>query len=199
MGAKRFCCILLMTLLLPLAACGAKPSYDQQALALRTDYLAMTTCEGAADITADYGQRVYEYSIDFSWQRDGETVLTLTSPDEVEGVTARIEQGETLLEFDQVALETGPLAEDGLAPIDCIPAMLEAIQSGYIAQCGEEVLDGITCLRLEIRNPDDEVGQGVRYSLWIEPKSGALIRGEIAQDGFTVIHCTFTAFTKELP
>ena len=199
MHQKRFLYTPMLLLCLILAACGEEPSYDEEALRLRTDYLAMQSCQGTAEITADYGQRVYDYTVDFSWQREGEAVITIKSPQEVAGITARLGNGESQMEFDGVALETGPLSEDGFAPGDCIPAMIEAIQTGYIAQSGEEERDGITCLRLQIRNPDNPVGTGRELSIWLDPQSSALVAGEVAQDSFTVIHCKFTDFTIEIP
>ena len=56
----------ILLLILLLAGCHSEPSYDEEALRLRTDYLAMQNCQGTAQITADYGQRVYDYTVDFS-------------------------------------------------------------------------------------------------------------------------------------
>lgn len=37
----------------------------------------------------------------------GETVLTITAPENIAGVTARILEGETALEYDGMRVETG--------------------------------------------------------------------------------------------
>ena len=121
---RKSLCALMMTLALTLTGCGiwSESGRAEECLSrIRGQYLEMTACSGHADITADYGQRVYQFGVDFSWQKEGDTVLTLTAPEMVAGVTARIRAGETALEFDGVILETGPLNAAGLSPVTPCP------------------------------------------------------------------------------
>ena len=86
----------MIILCLLLSACGGGELGDrseQLALDIRGDYLAMTACTATAEMTADYGQRVYEYSMEISWQREGETVLSITAPENIAGIQARIQNG----------------------------------------------------------------------------------------------------------
>lgn len=141
MRMKLFCapivCLLLAALL---GGCSKTESENDLALQLRSDFLAMDGCSGTMDVTADYGQRVYEYTVSFSsTQKDGMT-LVITAPEEVAGITATVENGQTFLKFDGVQLETGPLNADGLSPLDALPAFIAAMQSGYIAETGSEML-----------------------------------------------------------
>jgi len=184
----------MIPLVLLLSACGGKANEAEELVqTLRGKYLEMTACTGHMDLTADYGARVYTFGVDFSWARDGETVLTLTAPENVAGTTARIAKGQTVLEYDGVSVETGPLNADGLTPMDVLPALLADIREGYLAEC---VLEGETARRLHVtcRDPDNDPGQGVESQLWFDPVSLCLLSGEISQDGTTVIQCTFTAF-----
>lgn len=193
MGAKRFLCTqMILLLLLALTACGKGTSASDDALALqiRTEYLAMEACRGTMDLIADYGDRVYEYALEFSWQKDGETTLTITAPEELSGVTASIAKGETALVFDGVQLETGPLMPDGQAPIDCLPVMLNYIMSGYIAECGTETLEEAECLRVQYREPEAAQGSGPEAVLWFDKESHKLLRGELLSEGFTVLQAT---------
>ena len=146
---KLFCapivCLLLAALL---GGCSKTESENDLALQLRSDFLAMDGCSGTMDVTADYGQRVYEYTVSFSsTQKDGMT-LVITAPEEVAGITATVENGQTFLKFDGVQLETGPLNADGLSPLDALPAFIAAMQSGYIAETGSEMLGETETLRL---------------------------------------------------
>ena len=127
----------MMTLVL-LTGCsrggqGASRSAEELALSIRAEYLAMTACTASVDITADYGQRVYEYSVNISWQKGGETVLTITAPENIAGITAHIQDGNSYLEYDGASLETGLISDAGLSPIEVVPAALNYILSGYIA------------------------------------------------------------------
>ena len=178
---RRKVCALMMILVLPLSACGGKDGGGEAEKALaeiRGKYLEMTGCSGHAELTADYGQRVYAYGLDFTWQREGETLLTLTAPEVIAGTTAHIAAGETALEYDGVMLETGPLNAAGLAPVDA-----EESQR----------------LHVICRDPESEPGTGTEADLWFDGTTGALLRGEISDGGMTVIQCDISDFGMDLP
>ena len=118
-------CVLMMTL--SLSACGGGgggSEAEELALTIRGEYLAMTSCAAQAVVTADYGQRVYRYELSAAVNGE-EALLTLTAPETVAGLTARIEEDEGWLEYDGAILETGELAPGGLTPMGAIPALLE--------------------------------------------------------------------------
>ena len=189
---KRLLCVLMMTLLL--AGCGQTGGNEAEELALsiRGEYLAMDNCTVQAAITADYGQRVYEYEMAVAVGEE-ETVLTLSAPETVAGLTARLAGPDSFLEFDGLSVETGPLDENGLTPVSAVPALLEAARSGYITACALEE-DG-TLLRMDCGNPAGSPGSGTETALWFDASTHALIRGEVSVDGFRVILCEFSQFT----
>ena len=198
---RRVFCALMMTLIL-LTGCsrGGQEtgcSAEELALRIRAEYLAMTACNAAVDVTADYGQRVYEYSMDISWQKDGETRLTITAPENVAGITARIKDGKSFLEYDGVSLETGALSGTGLSPIEVVPAALNYILSGYIAECDFEAVEDRTQLWFCCRDPESEPGVGTEAAFWFDPDSYALVRAEVMSDGYSVVRCVFREFAME--
>lgn len=71
-------------------------------------------------VIADYGQRVYRYELSAAVNGE-EALLTLTAPETVAGLTARIEEDEGWLEYDGAILETGELAPGGLTPMGPSP------------------------------------------------------------------------------
>lgn len=193
---KLLLCVPMITLLL--AGCGGKTQgseAEQLALLVRGEYLEMTACSLDASITADYGQRVYQYELSAAVGEE-ETVLTLTAPEAVAGVTARL-SGETgLLEYDGMSVETGTLDSEGLTPMSALPALLETAQSGYIAACAlEEQEGGGRLLRIDCGDPEEGPGTGTETTLWFDSDTCALVRGEISVDGFRVITCECSNFT----
>ena len=190
----------MMTLILPLSACGGTGGNEaeEKLTEVRGRYLEMTACSGHAELTADYGQRVYNYGIDFTWKREGETLLTLTAPENVAGTTAHISAGETALEYDGAMLETGPLNPAGLSPVDAIPALLSYVREGFIAECAlEGTEEGLQSLHVICRDPEMEPGTGTEAELWFELATGNLLQGELSQEGFTVIQCEISGFLME--
>lgn len=189
---KCLICVLMTTLLL--AGCGRRGGNEGEELALtiRGEYLAMDGCAARAAVTADYGQRVYRYEMAVAVS-GGETLLTLSAPETVAGLTARMAGEENFLEFDGLSVETGPLDGDGLTPVSAVPALLEAARSGYITACALEE-DG-TVLRVDCGDPAGSPGTGTETALWFDAATHALTRGEISTDGFRVILCEFSEFT----
>lgn len=195
---RKRLCALMMTLILPLSACGGGMSGNEAEKTLaevRGKYLEMTACSGHADLTADYSQRVYTYGVDFTWQREGETLLTLTAPEMVAGTTAHISAGETALEYDGVMLETGPLNTEGLSPVDALPALLSYAREGFAAECLLEETGEEPKLHVICRDPEKDPGVGIEAELWFDPDTGNLLRGEISENGTTVIQCVLSGFT----
>lgn len=198
---RRRLCALMMTLILPLTACGASEENEAEKLLqeARGRYLEMTACTGHMEMTADYGRRVYDYGVDFSWEKEGDTTLTLTAPENVAGTVARIAKGETALEYNGTMLETGPLSTSGLSPIDAIPAILTCLREGFLAECVLEDWDGTQLLHLNSRDPELEPGQGIETDLWLDAGTLALMRAELSEEGFTVLQCVCSGFTMALP
>ena len=196
---RLWLCVLMMPLLL--TACGGTGGGNEEerlALQARSDYLACERFSGKAAITADYGQRVYQYELDF--RADGqETVLTITAPETVAGISARMgSQADSRLEYDGIILETGTLDDSGLTPVSAVPAMLDGMKKGYLDHCVlEEREHGGRTLCLLIRDPELEPGRGLETLLWLDGESFELLRGEISRDGVCVIQCEFLIFTKE--
>ena len=194
-------CALMMTLALPLAACGG-PGHvseaEKLALEIRSQYLELTACSGHMDLTADYGRRVYDYGVDFSWEREGDTVLTLTAPENVAGVTASIRKGETALEYDGVMVETGELDRLGMTPVAALTTLLNCAREGYLAQCALEG-EAEDQLLMVCRDPEEVPGTGMQAQLWFDPADGKLLRGELGCDGVTELFCTFTEFEMTGP
>ena len=198
---RRLMCVPMTALLLLLAACGGKSGNEAEELLLTTRgrYVEMTACAGHMDLTADYGIRVYSYGVDFTWEKDGETVLTLTAPENVAGTSAHIAGGETALEYDGVMLETGPLDSAGLSPIDALPALLGYAREGFVGECVLEDCNGEIRLHVTCRDPQKEPGTGVEAQLWFQSETFALLRGEVSEGGITILQCEFTSFTMNGP
>lgn len=202
MRAKSLCTPMI-ALLCALALCGCvgEEADNDLALELRSDFLAMEDCSGSMTVTADYGERIYTYGVDFTSNKKDGTTLRLTAPEEVAGITAKIAAGETWLEFDGIQIETGPLNDDGLSPLDALPAILTAVQSGYIAETNSERAGERDTLRLCCRDPEREPGEGPETVLWFDKEQKTLLRGELRQDGASILQCEFSSFdmhtTKE--
>ena len=189
-------CALMITLLF-LAGCGGQKidEAEQLALDIRSQYLSMAGCTASLEVTADYGDRVFECVLELDHTAGGATVLTVVEPELLRGVTARMESGTGLLEFDGVIVDTGPVSPEGRSPIDCIPFLLEEIRGGFISRWGLETMGERECIRFTTGDPSGQPGTGTECEFWFDRESFSLLRGEISVDGAVVLRCETEDFT----
>ena len=189
----------MILLLAALCACGGGTDDNDLFLSLREDFQNMDTWSGQAALTADYGQRVYDYSLTFTGSREEGTVLTILAPEEAAGITAEAKEGRTWLDYDGVRLETGPLDPAGLSPMDALPALLEAMETGSVTETGTENDGTRDILLVTIGDPDLPAGRGRETIFRFDKSRKTLLEAELRSDGAAVIRCVFSEFAYTLP
>lgn len=187
--------LFLPMMLLLLTGCGGgqegKTGAEALAVAIRGEYMAMTAYSLQAKVNADYGQRVYDFTL--SVTSDGEeTTVVIQEPEMLAGVTARMDGDEGTLEYEDLSLETGFLDGESLSPVSALPTLVEAARTQYIDRC--TLADGV--LEVHCADPEEDAGTGREVTLYFDAQTHALTGGEISQDGRRVITCEITEFTK---
>ena len=190
-------CVPMIVLCLLLAACGGEgggSEAEELALVIRGEYLAMTGCTAHMEVTADYGQRVYGYSVDIKGDLKSGT-MTVNEPENIAGTVLTWTDGETELEYDGAVLDTGALSQSGLSPADAMPAVLNACRNGTVVDCCSDTLEeqNVLYATLDAGNQD-----GCQVACWFQPESYALARAEVLQDGQVVITLNFTEFSFQI-
>ena len=191
-------CVLMMTLLL--TGCGKRTADnpDELAALIRAEYLSLDSWSWVAELSADYGEQVFDFTVNASWEREGDTVITVTEPDLIAGITARIRDGETLLEYDGAGLSLGMLDLSGLTPVSSIPALMDCITTGYMARCSWSGEGESRELHILCRDPNAAPQEGVEYLLCFDPAAHTLKRAEVSVDGALRLTARFTEFTLEM-
>ena len=194
---KALSCVLMITLLLSGCRAGsAGGTPEEEALALREAYQAMAGWSAGVDISVCYSEAVFDFSLDAQWSREGETVLTVTAPELLAGITARIAKGETVLEYDGAGVSLGLLDGDGRTAVSAVTGIMEQIDKGYMAKCawaGEEE----QLLQITYREPEREPNTGTEYVLTFDRESGTLRSAEVSVAGETVLTAAVSNFTIE--
>ena len=189
---RLWLCVPMIALLL--VGCGRLEvsEAEQLALEIRGEYLELERCSASLEITADYGQRVYQFGMEAQVQGE-DAALTLTAPETVAGLTARWAGEAGTLEYDGVAVETGSLDPEGLDPVSAFPVLLEAARSGYMAACALEE-DGAV-LRVDCGDPADHpvVRRGDR-----RPAPGGDPGGRLPGDR-VYLHCVYQRMIRGSP
>lgn len=190
-------CVLMMTLLLCGCKAGGGETPEEAALNLRDAYLGLAGWNAEADITASVGDKVFDFTLAVQWRREGETVLAITAPELLAGITARIAKGETVLEYDGAGLSLGLLDGKGLTAVSAVPWLMEQIDKGYMAKCAWAG-EGGGQLQITFRDPEAKPGEGTEYLLTFDRESQALLSAEVSVDGTSVLTAGFRNFTMEL-
>ena len=195
---KALSCVLMMTLLLSGCKAGtAAETPEEAALALREEYQALAGWSAAVDVSVCYSEAVFDFTLDAKWRREGETVLTITAPELVAGITARVAEGETVLEYDGAGLSLGLLDGAGLTPVSAVTAIMGQIERGYMAKC---VWSGAEerYLQISFQDPELQPDTGTQFLLTFDRASHALLSAEVSVAGETVLTAEISNFTTEM-
>lgn len=122
-----------------LLLCGCKDSEKDMdaALSLRSAILQAERCTFTANITADYGDMVYNFSLDCTVDGDGNVSFVVTAPETIAGITGKITADGGNLTFDDTVLYIPMLTDDQITPVSCPWILMKTLRSGYITSCAD--------------------------------------------------------------
>lgn len=189
---RRVRLVPLMMSLLLLCACGGQkePDAQEQAVALQKQWRDMTACSGHLELTADYGERVFSCGMDLVYDRVTGGSLTLTQPELVKGLTARFQGDDLTLSYEGVSLETGPLTQEGLSPLEAVPTLYRLLTQYDPAVC-ERTED---TLQLTLRDYGGQPGEGLEAVIAFEAETGKPLTGGLYWEGAQIIDVQMTDF-----
>lgn len=176
----------VIILLLFLSGCGASNDLDR-GMKLRSDLLKAESCSFEADITADYGDKVYTFSASCEADAVGDLRFEVTAPETIAGITGSVSDEGGKLTFDDTALHFDLMADDQLSPVSAPWIFLKTLRSGYLTSAGMEG----ELLRLTIDDSYDD--DALRVDIWLDgenmPKAA-----EILHDGRTILSLSVRTF-----
>lgn len=123
-----------------LTGCGAeKGDPVQEALDFRTAVLAAETCSFQAEVSADFGDRVYEFALDCAYHpQENDAELTVTAPESLAGICATVDGETASVTYEDVSLELGTMAGGHVAPMQLPQLLGDAWAYGYIESQARE-------------------------------------------------------------
>ena len=158
-----------------------------QVMELRTAIAGCNEGGFGAVVTADYGESTYTFSMNCQYDGKGNMNLSVTAPETISGITAKIGQGTGMITFDDQALVFEMIADDQISPI-CAPwLVMEALTSGYISACG---MDGEY---VRVRIDDSFAGAQFSVDTWISSDNQP-VRAEILWQGRRILSIDINEF-----
>lgn len=182
---RKLAAVIVLTLLL--TGCTGAESELDRAAALRTKLLAASGCSFDAEITADYGEGLYTFTLSCVGDQEGGIDFTVRSPETIAGITGRVTHSKGKLTFDGLALDIPLLAEGVIAPLTAPWLLTKALRGGYITSAGAEG----ELLRLNLS--DSLNGEPLSVDLWLDNENRP-VRGEILHEGRRYLTLTVNNF-----
>ena len=105
---------------------------------LRTKLLAAQGCSFEAVVTADYSDKTYTFTIDYTSDSQGNVTFAVKAPETIEGITGSISGEGGKLTFDDKALAFELLADGQVTPVSAGYLLVKTLRSGYVRGCGND-------------------------------------------------------------
>ncbi len=175
---KRWFVVLLISVLL--VGCGSTQDEMGRAMAIRERFLQAEGCTFDAVVTADYGDKIYTFTLNCKADADGNLSFTVAQPETIAGIAGMISADGGKLTFDNKVLAFPMLAEGQITPVSAPWVLLKTLRSGYLSACGADG-DG---LRMAIDDSYQE--NALHLDIWTDNKDLPL-RGEILWQGRRIV------------
>ena len=181
---KVLCCVMMF---LCLTGCGRGNQPAQQALDLRTALLEKGGCSFTADMTVDFPDRAYDFSVSCEYLSGEHAKITVLQPEEITGITAKVSGSGAAVVFDDIALDFGKLANGNVSAMEAPWLLAKCWDSAYISAAGK---DGDLLRVTYLEGYDD--GQ-LTVDTWLN-EAGEPVRGEVAYDGMRCLTLNISQF-----
>lgn len=170
----------LLLIALVLTGCKQENREMEEALSFRSRLLSAQGVRFEAEITADYADELYEFSLDCKGDSLGNVTFTVTAPETIAGITGTMAETGGALTFDDTALQFDLMAEGTLSPVSAPWLLIKTLRSGCITSvCREEDM-----LRLSI--DDSYEDDALRLDIWLD-SDGCVTRAEVLQEGMRIL------------
>lgn len=123
-------CLPLLLAVVLLCGCGREEA--GVGLSLRETLLAAQGCSFDAVVTADYGDKTYEFSMACIGDAQGNIHFTVTAPETIAGIAGSISTAGGRLTFDDQMLAFPLLADGEVSPVSAPWLFLHTLRGGYI-------------------------------------------------------------------
>lgn len=129
---------LVLLFIVTLPGCSGASKEIQRAMDLRALLLRAASVTFDADVTADYGDKLYTFSLSCVSDERGDVGFTVTAPETISGITGHISRESGKLTFDDTALQFDTLADGQVTPVTAPWIFLRTLRGGCLTAAGVE-------------------------------------------------------------
>lgn len=183
---KRLVCVMLLFCFL--VGCGNSQKQIGEALTLRRKLLDGDGCSFSAEITADYGREIYQFTVECLSDKQGNLQFIVTKPESISGIEGKITETSGTITFAGEVLAFAPIADGQITPVTAPWVFLKTLRSGYIASCTEA--DEQTHLQIN----DSYNEKALHLDIWLD-HSNLPVHAEILWEGRRILSLKIKDFT----
>lgn len=156
---KKLICALFTVVLL--CGCADTEAQLDRAMELRAQLIA-SAVSFDAEITADYGDKSYTFTMKCASTTDGNVTFEVTKPSTIAGITGTVGADGGKLTFDDTALAFELMADGQFSPVAAPWVLMKTLRGGYLTSCTQEE-DG---LRVSIDDSYEE--DALHLDIWLD-------------------------------
>ena len=177
----------LCAVMLLLTGCAGQNDPLAPGLALREQLLGAAGCGFTAEVTADYGDKTYTFTMDCTGDGDGNMEFTVTAPDTIQGIRGVVSGDGGRLTFDGKALAFSLLADGEVTPVSAPWLLLRALRGGYLRSGGTS--GEMYCLTVDDSYQED----ALRLEVWLDGQN-LPVRAEAVWQGRRILSISVENF-----
>lgn len=163
-----------------LSGCSSESRELERGMALRSRLLKASSCIFDADVTADYGDKMYTFSMRCQADSQGDVTFTVTEPETISGISGTVSGDGGKLTFEDTALHFNLMADDQVTPISAPWILVRTLRSGCLTSVGMDNEH----LRLSIDDSYEE--DALHLDVWLDDDDLPQ-RAEILYDGSRIL------------
>lgn len=171
-----------------LTGCSGVQSSVSRAVGLRSKLLQGSGCTFDAVITADYGEKLYTFTMKNTVDSSGNLTFEVVLPETISGISGRITDEAGALTFDDKVLAFELLADEQITPVSAPWILMKTLRGGYIRAC-ESTDSG-----LHIQIDDSYEDDALQMEIWTNQED-IPIRGEILFRGRRILSLNVENFS----
>lgn len=160
----------------------------QEALDFRAALLQSAGCTYEAQLRAQVGQEVYDFTLHCQSKTEGGTNVEVAAPETIAGITAEVSPKDGTITYDGMSIAFGETADGTLSPI-AVPEVLSSCwREEYIAAAGA---DGG---RIRVTYEKGYDADRLTVDTWLDAEKHLPIYAEICYNHTCVAQITLTDF-----
>ena len=178
--------LLIIALAALLAGCQSEHHIDR-VMTLRKKLLAGNGCSFTTVVSADFGDKIFQFTMDCTADSDGKINFVITKPETIAGISGQISSEEGKLLFDEQVLSFDLLTDGLVTPVSAPWLLVRTLRGGYIDGGGKDN-------DLYLFQIDDSYEENpLRLDIWLN-EDGIPVNADIIWDGRRVVSLTVDNF-----